>query len=179
MKLDLKQILIETKDKYPIDYEYFTSVLWKPLMQVEGGEKLHNVSGDSGGWTRYGVSYNNNSNFFTSLNDFKNITEEEAQLIGFSKYYITAGTQFVSQDAKDMFFDISFNMGQTRAIKLAQKCLGITQDGLLGPITKSKLASLTEECLTKHRISYYYSLINLKKFLKGWLRRVSTIGSID
>lgn len=179
MKQDLKQILIDTKNKNLEDFYYFTKVLWNPLMLVEGGAKLHNITGDSGGWTRYGVSYNNNKNYFISLNDFKNITEEEAQLIGFSKYYISAGTQYVSQDAKDMFFDISFNMGQTRAIKLAQKCLGLTQDGLIGPITKTKLAFLTEDCLTKERSSFYYSLVKLKKFLKGWLNRISIISKID
>lgn len=179
MKPDLKQILVDTKNKYPEDYSYFINVLWKPLMQVEGGSKLHNVAGDSGGWTRYGISYNNNKNYFFSLDDFKNITEEEGQLIGFSKYYISSGTQFVSQDAKDMYFDISFNMGQVRAIKLAQKCLGLTQDGIIGPITRSKLSQLTEVCLTKERTSFYYSLVNLKKFLRGWLNRINIISKID
>lgn len=179
MKQDLRKILEETKNSYSGDYSYFTNILWKPLMQVEGGAKLHNVSGDSGGWTKYGVSYNNNKNYFSSLEDFKNITEEEAQLIGFSKYYISAGTQYVSQDAKDMYFDISFNMGQSRAIKLSQKCLGLSQDGILGPITKAKLSFLTENCLTKERTSFYYSLVKLKKFLKGWLNRITTISKID
>lgn len=179
MKQDLKQILIDTKNKNLEDFYYFTKILWSPLMEVEGGSKLHNVSGDSGGWTRYGVSYNNNKNYFTSLDDFKRITEEEAQLIGFSKYYISAGTQYVSQDAKDMYFDISFNMGQSRAIKLAQKCLGLVDDGVIGPITKAKLVNLTESCLTEKRKSFYYSLVNLKKFLQGWLRRTKIIGAID
>jgi lysozyme family protein len=179
MKTDVRQILTDTANKYINDFNYFKNVLWKPLMLVEGGAKLHNVAGDSGGWTVFGVSYNNNKNYFTSLEDFKKLTESDAQLIGFSKYYITAGTQFVAQDAKDMYFDISFNMGQSRAIKLAQKCLGLTQDGIIGPMTRAKLASLTETCLTKERTSFYYSLVKLKKFLKGWLNRVSIISKID
>lgn len=179
MKQDLKEILKQTRDKYPNDYNYFIYTLWAPLMQVEGGSKLHNVAGDSGGWTRYGISYNNNKNYFSSLEDFKNITEEEGQLIGFSKYYISSGTQYVSQDAKDMFFDTAFNMGQARAIKLAQKCLGLTQDGIIGPVTKAKLALLTEASLRKERESFYYSLVKLKKFLKGWLNRLDIISKID
>lgn len=179
MKNDLRKILEETKNKYIIDYNYMVSKLWKTLMLVEGGSKLHNVSGDSGGWTRYGISYNNNKNYFNSLDDFKNITEEEAQLIAFSKYYVTAGVQYASQDSKDVLFDISFNMGVLRAIKMAQSCLNITQDGLIGPITKNKFALLTEKCLTDKRVSFYYSLVNLKKFLLGWLNRVNIISKID
>lgn len=179
MKNELRSILRDTANKYSTDYNYFINTLWKPLMQVEGGAKLHKVSGDSGGWTIYGVSYNNNSNYFYSLDDFKRMSQEDAQLIGFSKYYISSGTQYVSQDAKDMYFDISFNMGQKRAILLAQKCLGLTKDGLIGPITRAKLANLTEACLTKERTSFYYSLTKLKKFLRGWLNRIAIISKID
>jgi lysozyme family protein len=179
MKQAILSSLIEEQKKYPSDYDYFINKLWKPLMQVEGGGKLHNVAGDSGGWTKYGISYNNNKPYFFDLNDFKNLTEEQAKLIAFNKYYLTAGTQYASQDAKDVYFDISFNMGQTRAIKMAQKCLGINQDGVIGTITKSKMATLTEKQLTDERVKFYYSLVKLKKFLKGWLNRVKIISEID
>jgi len=179
MKQNISQSLLEITLKYPTDWEYFKSVLWKPLMQVEGGAKLHNVSGDSGGWTLYGVSYNNNKDYFKGIEDFKIMTSYDAQLIAFSKYYINAGTQYVSQDAKDVYFDISFNMGVGRAIKMAQKVLGITQDGIIGAISKSKFSTLTEKALTDERIRFYYSLVRLRKFLKGWLNRVAIIGKID
>ena len=39
----------------------------------EGGAKLSRKGGDSGGWTKYGISYNNNKNFI-SLEDFKNMS---------------------------------------------------------------------------------------------------------
>jgi len=148
-------------------------------MRVEGGGKLHNVSGDSGGWTIYGVSYNNNKDYFISIGDFKALTEYEAQLIAFSKYYINSGTQYVSQDAKDVYFDIAFNMGVSRAIKMGQKIVGIEQDGIIGAISKTKFKLITEKELTYERVKFYYSLVSLKKFLKGWLNRVKIISDID
>jgi len=179
MKTNIKETLKTTRNQYPFDYEYLISTLWKPLMQVEGGAKLHKVTGDSGGWTKYGISYNNNKNYFISLEDFKNMTEEEAQLIAFSKYYISASTQYVSQDAKDMYFDMAFNMGITRTIKIAQKILGLKDDGIVGPLTRAAFAKLKESDLEKARKNYYYSLTHLKKFLQGWLNRVAIIAKID
>lgn len=179
MRLEIKNQLIQTQNKYQNEFAYFTTHLWKPLMQVEGGAKLHNVVGDSGGWTIYGVSYNNNKDYFTSLDDFKKISEYEAQLIGFSKYYINAGTQYLNEDAKDMYFDIAFNMGVGRAIKMAQKIVGITQDGIIGAISKVRFLEISEKELADERIRFYYSLVRLKKFLKGWLNRVNIISKID
>lgn len=175
-------IFIKLQDliiKHNSDWEYFKSKLWKPLMQVEGGAKLHKVSGDSGGWTIYGVSYNNNKDYFNSLDSFKRMTEYDAQLIAFSKYYINAGTQFFNEDAKDMYFDIAFNMGVGRAIKMAQKIVGIKQDGIIGAISKVRFLEISEKELADERIRFYYSLVRLRKFLKGWLNRVNIISRID
>ena len=152
---------------YNNDWKYFISTLWKTLMRVEGGAKLHNVSGDSGGWTIYGVSYNNNKDYFFSIGDFKAMTEYEAQLIAFSKYYINSGTQFVSQDAKDVYFDIAFNMGVGRAIKMAQKIVGIEQDGIIGAISKTKFKTITEKQLTDERIKFYYSYVFFNNWMDG------------
>jgi lysozyme family protein len=35
-----------------------------------------------------------------------------------------------------MYFDIAYNMGNMRAIKLMQGCAGVPQDGLIGPMTR-------------------------------------------
>lgn len=179
MRLEIKKLLESTALKYKNEFAYFTTHLWKPLMKVEGGAKLHNVSGDSGGWTIYGVSYNNNKDYFTSLEDFKKMSEYEAQLIGFSKYYVNAGTQYFNEDAKDMYFDIAFNMGVGRAIKMAQKIVGITQDGIIGAISKVRFLEISEKELSDERVRFYYSLVRLKKFLKGWLNRTKIISNID
>lgn len=179
MIAEIKKTLFELTIKYQLDWDYFKSKLWKPLMKVEGGAKLHNVSGDSGGWTIYGVSYNNNKDYFNSLDDFKTMSEYDAQLIAFSKYYINAGTQYFNEDAKDVYFDIAFNMGVGRAIKMAQKIVGIKQDGIIGAISKVRFLEISENELTNERVKFYYSLVRLKKFLKGWLNRTNYIAGLD
>jgi len=179
MKLEIKNQLIKIQNSYQNEFTYFSTHLWKPLMKVEGGAKLHNVSGDSGGWTIYGVSYNNNKDYFNSLDDFKTMSEYDAQLIAFSKYYINAGTQYFNEDAKDVYFDIAFNMGVGRAIKMAQKIVGIKQDGIIGAISKVRFLEISENELTNERVKFYYSLVRLKKFLKGWLNRTTYIAGLD
>ena len=179
MRADIRTRLTNEILNFQNDWKYFIDKLWKPLMRVEGGGKLHNVPGDSGGWTIYGVSYNNNKDYFTSLDDFKKMNEYDAQLIAFSKYYINSGTQYFNQDAKDMYFDIAYNMGISRAIKMAQKIMGLKQDGIIGAVSKAKFKLITEKELADERIKFYYSLVSLKKFLKGWLNRVNIISNID
>lgn len=179
MKDSYRKLFKDNTLKYLSDYDYFVNTLWKPLMRVEGGGQLHNVSMDSGGWTKYGIAYNKNKHLFESLDDFKQLTESDAQLIGFTLYYINSYTHLVSQDAKDMYFDIAFNMGVGRAIKIAQKVLKLPIDGVLGVVTKSHLKDLKEIDLKNERIKFYYSLVKLKKFLKGWLNRVAIIANID
>ena len=126
------------------DYSYFIKTLWNPLMLVEGGAKLHKVSLDSGGYTKYGIAYNKNKELFDNLEEFKTLTESDAQLIAFALYYVNSYTHLVSKDAKDMYFDMAFNMGVPRTIKIAQKILKLTQDGICGVVTQSKLKELTE-----------------------------------
>jgi lysozyme family protein len=179
MRAEIRTRLTNEILNFQNDWKYFIDKLWKPLMRVEGGGKLHNVAGDSGGWTIYGISYNNNKDYFTSLDDFKKMSEYDAQLIAFSKYYINSGTQFFNQDAKDMYFDMAYNLGIGRAIKIAQKIAGIKQDGVIGAVSKTKFKLITEKQLTDERVKFYYSLVSLKKFLKGWLNRVNIISKID
>ena len=82
-----------------------------------------------------------------------------------------------------MYFDIAYNMGNMRAIKMMQKCAGVPVDGLIGPATREKMIHVTEECLYNARNTMYNSLvrtnIKLGKFLKGWLNRSIAIFKVN
>lgn len=165
------------------EFEEFKRDIFKHTLVWEGGNKLHKVSGDSGGWTLYGIAYNHNKQIFDNFDDFKDTTYEEAAAVAYIKYYLTAGADLVPNSSALMYFDIAYNMGVTRAVKIAQKCIGTTADGLLGPITKGKLHMLDEECLYEERVKFYNQLVRrnntFKKFIKGWLNRTVAIFKID
>lgn len=153
------------------EFDFFKTKIFPIVMQWEGGGKLHNVDGDSGGWTIWGVTWNNWKHLFTDFNDFKDTTRDEAAYIAFVKFYLAIRAEKMPYDTKLYYFDMAYNLGTSRAIKIMQKCAGVTADGIIGAVTISKMINVTELCLKQKRESYYNSLVSLKKFLKGWLNR--------
>lgn len=149
--------------------------IYQHTLKWEGGDKLHKVSGDSGGWTKYGISYNYNKKHFNSLEEFKNMTYEEACEITFENYCEPLNLALVPSEAQAYFFDMAFNMGVKRAIILAQRALGIMDDGIIGKQTKVALEELNKADLHVQRVKYYNAIVEnnptQEKFLKGWLNR--------
>jgi hypothetical protein len=50
---------------------------------ISKGGQLHNVAGDTGGWTLWGIAYNHNSGIL--FDDFKDTTYEEAAALAYTK----------------------------------------------------------------------------------------------
>lgn len=165
--------------QYSSEFKLFKEQFFPIVMKWEGGDKLHNVPGDSGGWTVWGIAYNYNKKLFKNFNDFKDTTREEASYIAFVKYYLAAQAHLMPYDTKLYYFDMAYNMGVSRAIKIMQKCAGVKVDGVIGPITRSRMLSVLEQNLKKERDSFYNRLAatayKYKKFLKGWLNRSQSI----
>lgn len=151
------------------------TLVWEGVKDISKGGQLHNVAGDTGGWTLWGIAYNANSQIFKNFGDFRDTTYEEAAAIAYTKYYRAISAFILPLEARLMYFDIAYNMGNMRAIKIMQKCAGVPQDGLIGPATREKMLFVTEECLYNERNSTYNRLVKanvtLDKFIKGWLNR--------
>ena len=151
------------------------TLIWEGVKDIRKGGQLHNVEGDTGGWTLWGIAYNSNSGMFKNFDDFKDTTYEEAAALAYTKYYRAVSAFILPIESRLMYFDIAYNMGNMRAIKLMQGCAGVPQDGLIGPMTREKMQFVTEECLYNARNTTYNSIVraNIKmgKFIKGWLNR--------
>lgn len=176
MNLEFYKKIVKAKE---VEFVLFRENFFPLVMKWEGGGKLHKVSGDSGGWTVWGVAYNYNKALFRDFTDFKDTTREEAAYIAFVKYYLAARAEIVPFNSKLYYFDMAYNMGVSRAIKIMQKCIGVKADGIIGRITESKLHLLKECDLKKERNSFYNRLAEnnykMKKFLKGWLNRSKAV----
>ncbi len=164
-------------------FEDFKDKIFQHTLRWEGGSKLHNVKGDSGGWTIWGIAYNYNKSIFKNLDDFKDTTYDEAAAIAYIKYYKIAYVNLVPKESRLMYFDMAYNMGTSRAIKIMQKCIGVKSDGIIGPMTKSKMNTVCEGCLYNERNTFYNNLVRqnykFKKFIKGWLNRSKAIFNIN
>lgn len=155
------------------------TLVWEGVKDIKKGGQLHNVAGDTGGWTSWGIAYNANSGIFKNFADFKDTTYEEAAAVAYTKYYRAISAFILPLGARLMYFDIAYNMGNMRAVKIMQKCCDVPQDGLIGPATREKMQYVTEECLYTFRNTTYNNIVraNVKmgKFLKGWLNRSLSI----
>lgn len=157
------------------EFEKFKETIFKHTLKWEGGGKLHNVAGDTGGWTIWGIAFNKNGDLFRNFDDFKDTTYEEAAAIAYIRYYLAIQAFILPESARLMYFDMAYNMGCIRAIKIMQQCAGVSADGVIGPMTRLKMPQVTEDCLYQKRNTFYNTLVakngSLIKFLKGWLNR--------
>ena len=173
---------VEKEFEYFKEHIFNRTLVWEWVTNPKAGGKLHNVAGDSGGWTLWGIAYNHNTESFKNFDDFKDTTYEEAAAMAYTKYYRAINAFILPLEARLMYFDTAYNMGNARAIKLMQKCAKVPEDGIIGPATREKMLYVTEECLYNARNTTYNNLvranIKLGKFLKGWLNRSTAIFKI-
>lgn len=113
--------------------------------------------------------------------DLRNIKEDEWNYI-FKKYWDRCrGDEIHSQSIANTIVDFHFNAG-TNAIKTVQRTLGVTVDGILGPMTLSVINSYPDQKALFNRIQedrkkYYRNIAKGAKavFLRGWERRTDAI----
>lgn len=168
---------IEIANQNKTEFEYFMKNIFPVVMIWEGGGKLHNIPGDSGGQTVWGIAYNKNKQHFTSLKDHADTTKEEAGAFAFVEYYLPLKPKFLPCNCKLYAFDISYNMGVARAKTFIQKSIGVTADGIFGPQTEKAMGNLKLETLHKMRVDFYNSIGkgSQAKFLNGWLNRAQDV----
>ncbi len=78
-------------------------------------------------------------------------------------------------------FDAAANSGPGRAAKWLQGCVGVEQDGGIGPKTLAAVAVVDPKVLVedyaKRRLSFLMDLPHWGTFGKGWSRRVAAMQS--
>lgn len=176
------QKFIDIANKNQTEFKFFLKNVFPVVMKWEGGGKLHNVSGDTGGNTIWGIAYNKNKEYFDSLADHADTTEEEAAAFAFANYYLKLSPENLKSNVKLLAFDIAYNMGVSRAIQYIQECAGVTADGIIGPNTKNNMNKITIDCLQNKRVAYYNTLnkqAKFQKFYKGWMNRANDIYNIS
>lgn len=137
-----------------------------------------NVTGDSGGETKFGIAQNANPNI-----DVRDLTLAQALNIYQAKYWTPAHCDNMSSPLSAIHFDTVVNLGVGGAAKILQTALGVAADGNIGPSTLSALAaadipSLCSSYLNARQARYNAIVAanpSQAKFLAGWTNRVNAL----
>lgn len=160
---------------------------WKITMKFEGGGKLHTVSGDPGGTTKWGIAQRYNPGV-----DVASLTEAQAQEIAKREYWDKCRCDDLPYPIDILVWDAAFNMGVARAGKFLQMTLNafgshLKVDGAIGPKTLERVDVEYRDSLDDnrsaiplhfmlHRLRFYNRRISeapsQKKFIAGWMNRV-------
>lgn len=141
--------------------------------------KAENVSGDKGGLTKYGICQASYPNL-----DIANLTYDQAVAIYERDYWTDAHSDEIPRPLNALAFDLCVTSGPKNMMRVLQRAVGATDDGLWGPRTKQSAinsCSTTPKMLsavrlfTEKRIAYYQAIVknnsSQSKFLNGWINR--------
>tara|TARA_R100000687_G_scaffold78883_1_gene72629 strand:- start:1261 stop:1776 length:516 start_codon:yes stop_codon:yes gene_type:complete len=158
---------------------------FEEMIRNEGGYVFHNVAGDRGGDTYAGVSRRYHPDWegwvFVDSQDLGN----PALTASVSDFYLEQfwdrlrGDHIQDQRIAETLFDFAVNAGTRTAVRLAQKILEATPDGILGPVTIDLLNQYpANDFLYRYamaKVARYAEIVNgdssQSKFLLGWINR--------
>jgi len=160
------------------------------LIEEEGGYVHHPL--DKGGPTKYGITLAtykmyvaNTSADEVTPEDIKELTKDVAAAIYYTRYINIPRLYILPDDIFEQAFDAAVQHGPAQAITLLQRAIGVSEDGILGPVTLEKLESyLTaprafslNAIYLRERLRFYAQIVannpSQSVFILGWINRVS------
>jgi lysozyme family protein len=155
------------------------------ILRRKGGYTNHPA--DRGGPTKYGITAKTLGEWRklgrpASEAEVQALTEDEARDIYFTNYVKKPGLDAV-QDPKllGLLVDTAVNSGPERAVRLLQRALSVTDDGVIGPRTKEMLSKFDPAKLYRqvlaNRLRFLGRLITRHPsqavFAEGWMNRIA------
>jgi lysozyme family protein len=150
------------------------------VLKSEGGWSDHPA--DPGGATMKGVTLETyrryKMNPHITKDQLRNITDEEVADIYKVGYWDKCRCYDLPSGVDFLVFDAAVNMGVGRSAKLLQEAVGVSADGVIGPITIAAAnaadVDLTIERFSQLKEAFYRSLPTFGTFGNGWLNRVAS-----
>jgi lysozyme family protein len=144
----------------------------------EGG--FSNDPQDHGGPTNLGVTEPDlvRAGMPATIDDIKALTKPIAASRIYRPFYWNAMHCDELPRGVDLcVFDLGINAGIHEAAKLLQRDVGVTTDGVIGPLTiaavKNKPAADIIRTFTEERLSFYQSLKQFDRFGRDWTKRTN------
>ena len=145
------------------------------LIAREGGAKLVNDPDDPGKLTKYGISKRS----YPSL-DITNLSYDAAKDIYIRDFYLGNHVHLLPVAMQEPVLDFCVHSGGMKAVVQLQRLLGATADGVIGPQTVAKLATVDVPnfiaVYNRERIAFLIRQVvdrpTKLKYLLGWVMRV-------
>lgn len=155
----------------------------KHLLVHEGGFVNHPK--DPGGMTNLGVTAKVWSEWVGhDVNEkiMRELTPAKVAPLYKRKYWDAVRADELVSGLDYCVFDCAVNSGPGRAIKILQKCVGVTADGGFGSVTMAAVAQFKGEAARQlikdyasRRLDFLKTLKTFSVFGKGWERRVNEV----
>lgn len=149
----------------------------KQVLKYEGGYVDHPK--DPGGPTNKGVtqavydSWRKSQNLPTQ--SVRAIADSEVAAIYKNLYWDRISGDLLPAGVDFAVFDFAVNSGVSRAAKMLQSVVGVTQDGQIGPATIQATKAYVAMAVTNKRLAFMQSLSIWSTFGKGWSARIADV----
>jgi len=152
------------------------------VLVSEGGFVNHPA--DPGGMTNLGVTKRVWEEWVGREVDEKTMRGLTPEMVGpmyKAKYWDKIKGDDLPTGVDYCVFDAAVNSGPGRAAKWLQACVGVEQDGGIGPKTLAAVAAFEGDLVgdyAKRRLSFLMDLPHWPTFGKGWGRRVAEVQTV-
>lgn len=137
------------------------------VIELEGGEALVE---DRGGLTRWGISSRANPDV-----NVRTLTRDQAVAIYRERYWRAVRGDELPPGLALVVFDAAVNQGAPTACRMLQAALGVTGDGVIGPVTlaaaKLRATPATIRAMTVRRLRRYAEAPDFRINGTGWFDR--------
>jgi lysozyme family protein len=165
-------------DKVTAEKPKYWDEYFGPILLKWEGTVFEDDPDDPGGATKFGIDKRSHPQV-----DIRALTRERAEAIYLQEFSHSV-LAFLPPVAALVAFDAEVNTGPMQALKLVQRAVGVTVDGVLGPVTRKAVMETDEWTLVSgilnQRVKFYQQLAaekpRLSKFLTGWLNRAGDVG---
>lgn len=146
------------------------------ILELEKGYSM--LPTDPGGETNYGISKAQYKDL-----DIRNLKKDDARSIYFRDYWRSLRCDELPPGLRLLVFDAAINQGQPSAIRMLQRAVGVTPDGVFGPRTMFAVRSLGNDAVAvkfcTERALRYCKTKNFHEFGEGWFKRLFTVALLS
>lgn len=128
---------------------------------------------DPGGATKYGISKRSYPN-----EEIAGLTLDRAKAIYLRDFWLVARCDAMPDGIRFDVFDMAVNSGVSASIRIVQRAVGVTVDGVIGPVTLQALNAVPPTKMAANfngaRLAFMAELPTWPSFGRGWSRRIAS-----